>query len=338
MPISQSNRINIGITAGDAAGVGPELILKSLSRIKKKNISFLIIGDYFVFKRIKKRLKQKNIKTPPLNLINKKEDTLPSAVNFLDLNIIGKRKFKMGEPHKICGHAQVEYIKKAVSIAGSGAIDAIVTAPINKKTLHLAGYKWPGHTELLAHLTDSEDFAMMFSAKHMKVVLVTIHILVKKISKCLKKEDIYRKIKLTQNFLKKYFKIKKPLIGICGLNPHASDGGLFGNEEKRIIKPAVIKAQRNRIKAIGPESAEALFYKMYHKEIDAVICMYHDQGLVPLKMILREKAVNITVGLPFIRTSPSTGTAYDISPKLKASSSSMTEAIKLAVYLTKQDK
>lgn len=336
MPISQLNKIRIAVTAGDAAGVGPELILKSLSKIKRKDISFLIIGDYSVFKKIKNKLRRKDIKTPSLNLIQEQKiNVLSSKINFLDLNIIGKRKFKMGRANKICGHASFEYIKKAAFLAKSGIIDAIVTAPINKETMDLAGYRWPGHTEMLAHFTDTEDFAMMFAADHLKVILATIHIPVKKISKILNKEDIYKKIKLTNNYLKRYFKIKRPLIGITGLNPHASDNGLFGDEEEKIIRPAIKKAKRDKIKAIGPESAESLFYEMYHKKIDAVICMYHDQGLVPIKMLLREKAVNITIGLPFIRTSPSTGTAYDISPKLIASPLSMIEATKLAINLSK---
>ena len=337
MPISQSNKINIGITAGDAAGVGPEILLKALAKIKEKNVSFLIIGDHSVLKKIKDRLSRKRIKVPHLNIIRniKNLTLLDSKINLLDLSIIGRRKYKMGKPQKICGYSSVEYIKKAVDLAGAGLIDALVTAPINKEALHLAGYRWPGHTELLAHLTKTDEFAMMFVAEHLKIILATTHIPIEKISTKLNSKDIFKKIRLTQESLKKYFHINRPLIGIAGLNPHASDGGTFGDEEEKIILPAVRKAKRDKINIVGPESAESLFYKMYHKKIDAVICMYHDQGLIPLKMILRDKAVNLTLGLPFIRTSCSSGTAYDISDKLIASPLSMIEAIKLAVHLTR---
>lgn len=350
MPTSQSksNKLYIGITGGDAAGIGPEIILKALSKIsarsgpaygtKAKDISFLIIGDYSVFKRVQKKLTHLNIKTPTLSLINKVRDLHLSKIkiNILDLKIIGNRSYKMGMLNKICARASMEYIMKAVDLVKDKVIDTLVTAPVNKESLTQAGYDWPGHTELLAHLTKTKEFAMMFLADNLKVVLVTTHLALREVSRNLKSKDIFRKIKLTQAFLKKYFQIKNPSIGVCGLNPHASDGGLFGKEEKDIILPAVKKARKINIKIRGPESAESLFYEAYHKKIDAVVCMYHDQALIPVKMILRDKAVNLTLGLPFIRTSPSSGTAYDISKRFMASSESMIEAIKLAIYLSRQ--
>jgi 4-phospho-D-threonate 3-dehydrogenase / 4-phospho-D-erythronate 3-dehydrogenase len=336
MLTSQLNKAIIGLTAGDPAGVGPEIILKALSKISAKETSFLIIGDYSVFTRIQKKLKAKNIKTPSFNVITNINDLSHERINLLDLNIIGERKYKMGQSHKICGKASFAYIKKGIDLASGGLINALVTAPVNKQALSLSGLRWPGHTEILAHFTKTDEVAMMFVAENLRVVLSTIHIPVKKISSQLKCEEIFKKIKLTDEFIKRYLNVDKPLIGVCGLNPHASDGGLFGDEEERIILPAVKKAKKRKMQVIGPASAESLFYKMNRGEIDALVCMYHDQGLVPLKMILRDKAVNLTLGLPFIRTSPSTGTAYDISDKLIASPLSMIEAIKLAVLLEKK--
>jgi 4-hydroxythreonine-4-phosphate dehydrogenase len=179
---------------------------------------------------------------------------------------------------------------------------------------------------------------MMFVAEHIKTTLVTTHVQLKKVSSKLKTGDILNKIELTYDFLKKSFNIKNPLIGVCGLNPHASEQGLFGGEEQKIISPAVKQAKKKKIRTIGPESAESLFYKMYNKQIDAVISMYHDQALIAVKMVLRDKAVNLTLGLPFIRTSASSGTAYDIAGRLEASSLSMEEAIKLADNLIKPKK
>ena len=337
MKQSISKRINIGITAGDPCGIGPEIILKALAKIDVKDVHFFIIGDYSVFKRVKDRLKYRNIKTPHFTIIRSLDNLskISKRISLIDLDIITKRKFCMGKAHKVCGYASVEYIKESVNLAKKGIINALVTAPINKKSIHLAGYKWPGHTELMAELTKTKKYAMMFIAGHIKVVLVTTHLPIKEVSNGLRSQDIYEKIRLSHMYLKRYFNIKKPLIGICGLNPHASDGGVFGDEEEKIILPAARKARKDKINVVGPESAESLFYKMYHKEIDIVICMYHDQGLVPIKMILRDKAVNLTLGLPFIRTSPSSGTAYDISPKFIASEASMMEAIKLAIRLSR---
>jgi 4-hydroxythreonine-4-phosphate dehydrogenase len=258
-------------------------------------------------------------------------------VNLLDLDII-KGKYPKGKINRLCGEASARYIIKADELIKKGSIAALVTAPINKDAVNLAGYNWRGHTETLAKLSKTDNFAMSFVAGPLKIVLATTHIALKKVSKKLKKDDILNKIILADKYLKRYFNIRKPLIGICGLNPHASDNGLFGNEEKNIIKPAVKEAKKKKIRARGPLSAEQLFYEAYHKKIDAVIAMYHDQALIPIKMVLRNKAVNLTMGLPYIRTSPSSGTAFDIASKFIADETTMSEAIKLAINLTKTKK
>ncbi|MCK5306610.1 MAG: 4-hydroxythreonine-4-phosphate dehydrogenase PdxA [Candidatus Omnitrophica bacterium] len=323
MRTSQLNNIRIGITAGDAAGIGPEIILKALAKVKDKSVSFLIIGDYEVFKKVKTKLARRGI------------NYLPRGVNFLDMNIIGKRSYKLGRPSKLCGRASIAYIKEAANLIRDKKIDALVTAPINKEAISLAGCKWRGHTELLAHLAGIEEVAMMFVAEQFKIILVTTHVALSKVNKILNPRLILKKIELADRYLKGYFRIKRPLIGVCGFNPHASDGGLFGKEECDSILPAVKMAKRKKINVMGPESAESLFHQAYHGKIDALICMYHDQALIPLKMILRDKAVNLTIGLPYIRTSPSSGTAYDISARTIARPESMIEAVKLAASLTR---
>ena len=339
MPIYPLNNKVIAITSGDPAGIGPELILRSLSTIKVRGVKFLIIADKAVFDKARNELKNKIPHLCKYELVDKKNlKNLKEKISLLDLNIIGQRKYSLGKVSKLCGKASAEYVLEADRLINKKIIHALVTAPINKDAVNLAGYNWKGHTEVLAKLSKSKNFAMSFIAKQFKVVLVTTHIPLSKVSQKLKSEDIYKKIELTNKYLKNYFKISHPSIGICGLNPHASDNGLFGNEEKKIIKPAVVRARKKKINALGPHSAEKLFYDAYHKKIDAVIAMYHDQALIALKMILRDEAVNFTMGLPYIRTSCSSGTAYDIASKFIAKENTMTAAIKLAVQLSTAQK
>jgi 4-hydroxythreonine-4-phosphate dehydrogenase len=344
MPISPLNKNVIGLTAGDPAGIGPELILRSLSKNRFSGFKFIIIGDKIVFDEAKKKLACKVKNLCRYNLLDEKffnsikqAGQLRKRVSLLDLNII-KGKYAKGKISKLGGEASARYVIAADQLMKKGLIAALVTAPINKDAVNLAGYKWKGHTETLAKFSKTDNFAMSFVAGPLRVVLVTTHIALNEISRKLKKADILNKIILTDEYLKKYFNIKKPLIGVCGLNPHASDNGLFGSEEKNIIYPAVRTAKKKNIKARGPLSAEQLFYEAYHKKLDAVIAMYHDQALIPLKMVLRDKAVNLTMGLPYIRTSPSSGTAFDIASKYIADETTMSEAIKLAINLTKAEK
>jgi 4-hydroxythreonine-4-phosphate dehydrogenase len=334
MPISQLNKKVIVITSGDPAGIGPEMIIKSLSSLKAPNLRFLIIGDKTVFDNVKKRLRKKTKNICNYNIIKKADlSSLKSQVNLLDLNIIGKRKYVLGKASKLCARASAEYILTADKIIKKKIARALVTAPINKDALNSAGYKWSGHTEVLAKLARINNFAMSFVAGHLKIVLVTTHLPLMQVSRNLKTRDILKKIKLLNNFLKKYYKIKRPNIGVCGLNPHASDAGLFGDEERKIILPAVKGALKENIAACGPTSAEKLFYDAYRKKVDGLVAMYHDQALIALKMVLRDQAVNVTLGLPYIRTSCSSGTAYDIAPKFIADETTMKEAIKLAAKL-----
>jgi len=224
-------------------------------------------------------------------------------------------------------------IQKAVDILKKGEAQALITAPVNKEAINKSGIPFQGHTEYLAKSTNTKKFAMMLCGGPLKVTTVTRHVPLKKVSGMLTRAKIIETVELTNAGLKKYFGIKNPRIGVCALNPHCGEGGKIGREEQDIIIPAIKKIRRFVPKIQGPISGDVIFYMAYNDKLDAVISMYHDQGLGPLKMTAFEKGVNVTLGLPFIRTSPDHGTAYDIAGKGIANSSSMKEAIKLAIKM-----
>ncbi|HAZ10072.1 MAG: 4-hydroxythreonine-4-phosphate dehydrogenase PdxA [Omnitrophica bacterium GWA2_41_15] len=224
-------------------------------------------------------------------------------------------------------------IEKAVEILKKYQVDALVTAPVNKEAINKSGIPFQGHTEYLAEATNTKKIAMMLCGGPLKVTTVTRHVPLKKVSSTLTQAKIIEAVRLTDSGLKKYFGIKKPRIGVCALNPHCGEGGTIGWEEQAIIIPAIKKIKRFVPGINGPVSGDVIFYMAYNGKLDAVISMYHDQGLGPLKMVAFEKGVNVTLGLPFIRTSPDHGTAYDIAGKGIADPDSMKEAIKLAVNM-----
>ena len=229
----------------------------------------------------------------------------------------------------------MEYLEKALELIKAREIDCLVTCPISKEAVNLAGFNWPGHTEYLARYSQSNDFIMMLLNKQLKITLVTRHIPLKSVWLQLNKDKIYKAISLTYKSLKEIFLIKNPRIVVCGLNPHASDNGLIGKEENGIIKP-VLRNLRRKIRYLdGPLSADVAISKANRKEYDCVVAMYHDQALIPLKMDGDSPGVNITLGLDFIRTSPLHGTAFDIAKDhTLANPLSLIEAIKLAIRCT----
>jgi 4-hydroxythreonine-4-phosphate dehydrogenase len=212
-------------------------------------------------------------------------------------------------------------------------VDAIVTAPINKEAMHLAGYRYPGHTELLAELTRSREVGMMIVGGPLKIQFATTHVAIRDLASALNPERVERAIRLAVRALRDYFNIAAPRIGVAALNPHAGEAGLFGDEERKMILPAVHRARSVGIDARGPLAADTLFGKAAAGEYDGVVAMYHDQGLIPLKLVAFGKCVNLTVGLPIIRTSVDHGTAYDIAGKGVADPGSLIEAMKLAAWL-----
>lgn len=325
----------IAITIGDPAGIGTEIVLKSIlskeisdvckgvlvrGTLSPLRIKPVIIGDKAVIEEAIERL---NIS------INLKD------LELININEINNRDFERGRPTAAGGRACVAYIKKAVELALNKKVDAIVTAPISKEALRMAGFKWPGHTEMLAKLTNTKDYAMMFYSDKLKLILVTIHTALRNVPDLIKREKVLKTIMLAKKACD-MMGIDKPKVAVAGLNPHAGESGIFGDEEIKEIIPAVNKAQALGISASGPYPADTLFHKAYNGEFDIIVCMYHDQGLIPLKMIAFDKAVNATIGLPIIRTSPDHGTAYDIAWKGIANPSSMIEAIKLAARVKKK--
>ncbi|HBR17920.1 MAG: 4-hydroxythreonine-4-phosphate dehydrogenase PdxA [Deltaproteobacteria bacterium RIFCSPLOWO2_12_FULL_43_16] len=308
----------IAITMGDPTGVGPEVILKALTdRNIRQLCTPVVLGDEAVLEFVSAKCKLQSANCKVINLSN-----------------LNPPKLKPGRPDKICAKAMMTYIEEAVCMAMAGDVDAIVTAPISKEAINRAGYKFHGHTEFLAHLTKTKDYAMMLAGSSLKVILLTIHESIKNVPGLLTTEKVFKTIKITDNTFKRYFGLKKPRIAVAALNPHAGEGGLFGGEEKRIILPAIKKARQMGINASDPLPPDTLFYRaVKNKEFDCVICMYHDQGLIPLKLLHFENGVNVTLGLPIIRTSVDHGTAYDIAWKGIANPASMKAAIKMAVEM-----
>jgi len=316
----------IAITLGDISGIGPEVVLKALknnSLIKRNN--FLIIGS-------KVALPQDY---QDCLFIQDQEDLdfKKYPINFLDLDNIKREDFKLGEINKNCGRVALEFIKKAVELTLSKKVVAIVTAPLNKEAVNLAGFNFSGQTGFLAALTETSSYTMMLVSKRLKVALVTIHSSLRKAIEDISIEKILVTIKLVNESLSRCFKIKRPRIAVASLNPHAGEGGFLGDEEKSFIIPAINKAWQEGIEVWGPFSPDTIFYKTTKGEFDVVVAMYHDQGLIPLKLLAFEEAVNVTVGLPIIRTSPDHGTAFDIVGKGIANHKSMIEAIKLASFM-----
>ncbi len=308
----------IAITIGDPGGIGPEVALKS---VISNDIAGLcqpvIIGDRVVIEEAIERF------------------GLPVSPGHIELVNVGEIKssgFETGVPTAVGGSASVAYIKRAVELALNQSVDAVVTAPISKESLKMAGFKWPGHTEMLAELTGAKEFAMVFYSKKLSLILVTAHTALCNVPSMITKEKLLKTIALAQKACAA-MGIENPRIAVAGLNPHAGESGIFGTEEIDAIAPAVKEARQQGIPVSGPYPADVIFRKAYKGEFDIIVCMYHDQGLIPLKMIAFDEGVNVTVGLPIIRTSPDHGTAYDIAWKGIANPSSMIEAIKLSVRM-----
>ncbi|MFZ1746009.1 MAG: 4-hydroxythreonine-4-phosphate dehydrogenase PdxA, partial [Nitrospirales bacterium] len=225
-------------------------------------------------------------------------------------------------------------IQTAVRLAQAGCVQGIVTAPINKHAIHLAGHTYPGHTEMLADLTKAQESGMMIVGGPLKILFATTHLALRDVPNILTSTTNLRAIRLAHQGLTRLFHIQKPRIGVAGLNPHAGENGLFGDEEGRIIQPAIRQAKKQGIACTGPHPADTLFGKAVRGSFDGIVALYHDQGLIPLKTVAFGHCVNITVGLPIIRTSVDHGTAYDIAGQGKADPTSLVEAIEMAARLS----
>jgi 4-hydroxythreonine-4-phosphate dehydrogenase len=240
-----------------------------------------------------------------------------------------------GKPTIEGGEAMVEYIIRAVEMCRARELGAMVTCPISKFLMHQAGYRYDGHTQLIAHLTNTDDYVMMLAGKVLRVALVTIHCALKDVPENLNEELVYRTIKITAMALRQDFGFEKPGLAVAALNPHAGESGMFGSEEEKIILPALIRAENEGFRVVGPLPADTLFCKAAGGQFEAVVAMYHDQGLIPLKLLHFSDAVNVTLGLPIIRTSVDHGTAYDIAGTGEADPSSLKAAIRMAAEMVR---
>jgi len=317
-------RPKIALTMGDPAGIGPELILRALTDKGVLDVAEPVIyGDRGVFEIVSKKL---GLPMPTPDIFN----------NITSIDVAG---LTPGSPNKEGGRAMITCIERAVMETLAGKLSALVTAPINKETAHLAGFTFPGHTEFIAHLCGETAPIMMLcgpGAEDLKVALVTTHVSMRELPGLITEESVFYTLKVTADSLKIRFGIKAPSIAVAGLNPHAGEGGIFGDEEEKIITPAIERARAEGLNVTGPVPPDTVFYRAVRKkEFNAVVCMYHDQGLGPLKLLHFDDGINVTLGLPVIRTSPDHGTAYDIAWQGKANPLSLVSAIEMAAMMVR---
>lgn len=328
MTIPNDNLPMIGITMGDPAGIGAEVIVKALADPEIRKLGrFVIFGmneaityaadmaelDVFWWRDQHEHLRPYEHQVV---VVDYDEYNLPST------NVQG--------PSKLGGQISYQFLYDACDAIKRNTIQALVTAPISKISWQMAGIKFPGHTEFLADQFKSKRVTMMFVADKIRVALATIHLPLMDVRNVFTIGCVFQPIDLMHQALSEWLGVPKPRIGVCGLNPHASDGGRFGDEEERIIKPAIVMAQEAGINVQGPFPADTLFWQAINGKFDGIVAMYHDQGLIPVKLLAFDSSVNVTLGLPFLRTSVDHGTAFDIVGQNKANPGSMKQAIKLA--------
>lgn len=327
----------IGITMGEPAGIGPEVVVKALADPAIRKMARYVIFGMNELLAYAADLAEIDVYWHRLQHDSARADySLVHDVVVLDhdeYSILGQAVHR---PTRLGGQASLRFIDDAIAAAQKpledGGIDAIVTAPISKQSWQMAGCRFPGHTELFQHRTKAKRVAMMFHAPQLNVVLATIHLPLMEIRNALTIGCVFNPIDLAHEACQR-LGISKPRIAVCGLNPHASENGQFGDEEARIIEPAIEMAKQHGIDARGPFPADTLYRDAVNGKYDLVVAMYHDQGLIPIKMLAFDEAVNMTLGLPIIRTSPDHGTAFDIVGKNIANPGSMQAAIRLAVQL-----
>src|SRR6476620_4693893 len=321
----------IGITMGDPAGIGPEVVLKAVAEDEVRRACIpVIIGDAQLLAHTARTLDLQSGYD-----IVRADESFPEhsepVIYHLD-NISGF--IEPGIASGAAGKAAGGYIEAAVELCAAGHIDAVATAPINKRALFLGGYSFPGHTEFLAHLTGAEEYAMAFVAANLRIVLLSTHVPLSVAIRMVERDRIVKVINLTHRELQRWG-IERPRLAVAALNPHGAEGGLFGVEEASEIVPAIEAARGiDEINVHGPFSADTVFLRASRGEFDAVVACYHDQAMIPVKCLSFGEAVNVTLGLPFIRTSVDHGTAVDIAGKGLAEHSSMVAAIKLAAELS----
>lgn len=325
------------LTMGDPTGVGPELIIKALLAGAFDHMShpLLVAGDAGVLERAATVFSEPCSVSYGTGLVSHRLTIAGRTLEVHALSALPASELDYGRPTPECGRSMAEYIEWACNRCQSGVAAGMVTAPINKAAIHAAGYDFPGHTELLAARCGVDKVVMMLAGARLKVCLVTTHLGLAQVPKALSTAEILATIRITAAAFKRFFGLKQPRIAVLALNPHAGEEGLFGDEEARLIAPAIAAARAEGIAASGPHSADTLFHFAVQGSCDAVVCMYHDQGLIPLKLLHFEDGVNVTLGLPIVRTSVDHGTAYDIAGSGTASTASLVAAIHMAEEMAK---
>ncbi len=322
----------LALTMGDPVGVGPELMVLALSDPLIYQVCRpLVLGDLPALERARGQL-------APGQKIQVTDHPQGGRYEVGTLDVMARshlapQDLKYGRPTKAAGAAMVSYILTAIDLALKGEVSGMVTGPISKTAMNLSGYAYPGHTELLAARTGAKEVAMMLAGEDFRVVLATIHCALSEVPGRLSQAGLLRLFRLTCKALAADFGLESPRLGVAALNPHAGEGGLFGREEEEIIAPAVLKAQAEGLAVEGPFPADTLFWRHRQGQFAAICAMYHDQGLIPLKLLHFMDAVNVTLGLPIIRTSVDHGTAYDLAGTGKAHPGSLLAAIRLAAQI-----
>ncbi|HPC96104.1 MAG TPA: 4-hydroxythreonine-4-phosphate dehydrogenase PdxA [Sedimentisphaerales bacterium] len=330
---SISEQMVIGVTMGDAAGIGPEVVVKALADPEvRRAAKFIVFGmnEQLCYAADRAEIE-------PFWGRHQHEKIgrdYPFKVVVADYDEYSVPPW-LKAPSQVAGEASIRFCLDAIEAEKTGVIDGIVTAPISKESWKMAGAAWPGHTEMFAQKYKAFRKAMMFISGPLKVALATIHEALFEVRHKFKIGCVFEPIDLLNDALKEYFSIENPRIGVAALNPHAGENGQFGDEEQRIIAPAILLAQEQGIHCTGPIPADSLFLRAVQGEFDAVVAMYHDQAMIPIKLLDRDHAVNVTIGIPAVRTSPAHGTAFDIAGRNMANASSMKSAILTAVRMAR---
>ncbi len=311
---------------GDPAGVGPEVVVRALGLRPELPMDVRVYGDAGALARA-----SDVARVAPI-----------ARERIVEVTRLGAGDVTPGQPSEVSGRAQIEYLAAAARAAVAGEVAALVTAPISKEWAGKAGFTFPGHTEFLADAAGVNEFAMMLAGKNLRVTVATTHLALREVPAALTTAGIASAILLTVRALRDGFGVRLPRVAVAGLNPHAGEAGRFGDEEARVVLPAIEQAQRRlaggdfAARVSGPHVPDAVFRQAAMGQYDAVVALYHDQGLIPIKMLHFDDAVNLTLGLPFPRTSPDHGTAYDIAGTGRASPSSFLAALDLAVELVQR--
>lgn len=321
----------IAVTMGDPAGIGPEIIIKALAEGELSGTPVVVVGCLQTLQRIQALGVTPSVEFHAIRHASQARFA-PGVINVIDEPLVDPAALVAGKVQAQAGDLAYRCVKRATEMAVAGEVHAIATAPLNKEALHLAGHMYPGHTELLAKLTNSRDYAMVLYTDKLKVIHVSTHIALRKFLDTLNGERIKTVVNIADSFLRRVG-FEHPRIAVAGVNPHAGENGLFGDEEITTVSPAIAEIKQQGIDVYGPCPPDTVFLQAYEGQYDMVVAMYHDQGHIPLKLLGFYDGVNITAGLPFIRTSADHGTAFDIAWTGKARSESMAISIQLATQL-----